>query len=83
MGKILPFSSKIAASNNIRTVVYVSLPEAPNVLYGETSEYFAVNLNCRDARLLDIPTAFLPQISRSAEELYQRLIPFLHKMKIS
>ena len=82
MGKVLQFAERTSECCP-RMVVYIELPEAPAVLYGETKDYFAVNLSCSDARLADVPQGFLPQYADDAQELYCSLIPFLRKAQIS
>lgn len=58
----------------MKPVVYIELPEAPAVLYGEAKDYFAVNLCCCNLPLVGISPQHFPETAASGEHLHEVLV---------
>ncbi len=57
----------------MKPLVYISLPEYPVVLFGESKEIFIVNLDCSDVPLVQVPTEQLPRFAESGPDLLEAL----------
>lgn len=57
----------------MKAILYINLPEYPSILYGESSNYFAVNLNCTDLPIGDIPSRQRPNSAESGKNLVYQL----------
>ena len=57
----------------MKPVVYISLPEYPMVLFGESADIYIVNLDCADVPLRLVPLELLPLSAESGLHLREAL----------